>query len=172
MKSVESRSTVCDRVSFDDLQVSLQVLEQWNALFELFQILAHGGPRSRKPKLRTLGPQFPGKAGGSVRKSRCSQRRSGQKTWRNGNRVRQDKRKEPHSTGSLRVSHCPMTSRAGRRKENAGREESRLRNQRRRVEGSGTRSGSLRCGTAVSQEPGSRKYRRSASLRAIRLKWV
>ena len=39
-----------------------------------------------------------------VRKSRCSQRRSGQKTWRNGNRVRQDKRKEPHSTGSLRVS--------------------------------------------------------------------
>jgi hypothetical protein len=36
--------------------VPLQVLEQWNALFEPFQILAHGGTRSPKPKLRTLGP--------------------------------------------------------------------------------------------------------------------
>ena len=34
----------------------LQVLEQWNALFEPFQILAHGGHRSPRPKLRTLGP--------------------------------------------------------------------------------------------------------------------
>jgi hypothetical protein len=71
--------------------------------------------------------------------------------------------------GWLRFSHCPTTSKAGRKKENAGREESRLWNQRRRVEGSGTRSGSLRSGTVLSQEPWSRKYRRNAWLRAIRL---
>jgi hypothetical protein len=35
--------------------VALQVLEQWNALFEPFQILAHGGHHSPQPKLQTLG---------------------------------------------------------------------------------------------------------------------
>jgi len=88
--------------------------------------------------------------------------KTGQKTRRNGNTVCQDKGKEPHSSRSPRISHCPTTSRAGRRKENAGREQSRLWQQRRRVEGSGTRSGSLRGGAALSQEQCSRKYRRSA----------
>lgn len=36
--------------------VPLQVLEQWNALFELFQILAHGGHPSPQPKLQTWDP--------------------------------------------------------------------------------------------------------------------
>src|ERR1700722_19609232 len=44
--------------AMSDPVMPLQVLQQWNALFELFQILAHGGPRSRKPKLRTLAPSF------------------------------------------------------------------------------------------------------------------
>src|SRR6516165_6779767 len=50
-----------------------------------------------------------------------------------------------------------------------GREESKLRNQRRRVEGSATRWGSLTTGAASCIEPPSTKRRRSAWLRAIRL---
>jgi len=53
--------------------------------------------------------------------------------------------------------------------ENGGREESRLRNHRRRVEGSATRSGSLTVGAASSQQRPSRKYRWSARLRAMKL---
>jgi hypothetical protein len=32
--------------------VALQVLEQWNALFEPFQILAHGGHHSPQPNYK------------------------------------------------------------------------------------------------------------------------
>jgi len=99
----------------------------------------------------------------------CPQRRNGQKTCRNGNSVGQDKRKEPHSSCSPPANHWLTACMAGHRKEKGGNEESRLRNQRRRIEGSGMRSGSLIDGAARSQESCSTKYRRSASLRAIRL---
>lgn len=53
-------------------------------------------------------------------------------------------RKEPKACCSPRASHCATVWSMGRRKEKAGREESSSWNQRRRVEGSGTRLGSLR----------------------------
>jgi hypothetical protein len=48
---------------------------------------------------------------------------------------------EPKACCSPRASHCAAVCSMGRRKEKAGREESRLWNQRRRVEGSGRRLG-------------------------------
>src|SRR5260370_34902279 len=52
---------------------------------------------------------------------------------------------------SPHANQSAMVCKADRRKKKAG-EESRLRNQRRRVEGSGTRSGSLRGGAALSRD--------------------
>jgi len=141
--------------------VPLQVLEQRNALFEPFQILAHGGHRSPSPNYELWAP-VPRQGwwgskkisltlrGAGARRLAETETGSARTSVRNRTRV------------ARRVSHGAMVSRAGRRKENAGREESKLWNQRRRVEGSGTRSGSWRCGTALSQEPCSRKYRRNA----------
>src|SRR6266566_4673069 len=77
--------------------------------------------------------------------------------------------KGPHWSCSPRASQSAIARSVGRKKEKAGCEESRLRNQRWRVEGSGTRSGSLRDGAAFSNDLCSRKYRRSAWLRATRL---
>src|SRR3984893_6511964 len=96
-------------------------------------------------------------------KSRSQKRRGqGQKTRRQANTMGQDKRHEPKASDSPRASHCSTASSVGRRKENAGCDESRLRHQRRRGEGSGTRSGSFRGGAALSQERRSRKRRRNA----------
>src|SRR5437588_6857931 len=88
----------------------------------------------------------------------------------------------PHPRGSVRrasgflltgnsphSSHCVTVLTARRRKEKAGCEASKLWHQRRRVEGAGTRSGSLSGGAASSQERPSTKRRRSTSLRATRL---
>ncbi len=96
------------------------------------------------------------------RKNISFQRRRGQKIWRKGTRVGQDKHKRPHWICSPRASHSAIARSVGRKKEKAGREESRLRNQRRRVEGSGVRSGFLRDGAAFSNDRCARKYRRSA----------
>lgn len=96
-----------------------------------------------------------------------SQRRSGHKTCRTG--------ASPENgfvCGSAEVpcpSHWAKLARARRRKERAGWEESNPRDQRRRVEGSGTRSGLFSAGTAFSQEQCSTKRRRKAWLRASKL---
>ncbi|PYU37200.1 MAG: hypothetical protein DMG54_34455 [Acidobacteria bacterium] len=102
------------------------------------------------------------------RKNISSQRRRGQKIWRKGNRVGQDKDKGAYGRCSPHANQSAMVRKADRRKKKAG-EESRLRNQRRTVEGSVTRSGSLRGGAALSMDLCSRKYRRRAWLRATRL---
>ena len=148
--------------------VPVQVIQQRNALFEPFQILAHDADRSPRLKLRTLIASSQARMVGGQEKSR-PQRRSGQKTWRKGNMVRQDKRMGPHSSCSPRSSHCSTVSRVRRRDENAGHDESRLRHHRRRVEESGRRSGSFRGGAALSQLQCSTKRRRSTSLRVTRL---
>jgi hypothetical protein len=83
--------------------------------------------------------------------------------------VGQERHNEPKACCSPRVSHFATVRSMGRRKEKAGREESKWWNQRRRVEGSGTRLGSLRDGATLSQERCSMKRRRSASLRVTRL---
>ena len=58
MQRTESDELGARAGAVSDPVMPLQVLEQWNALFELFQILAHGRPRSGEPKLQTLGPSF------------------------------------------------------------------------------------------------------------------
>src|SRR6267143_1277932 len=141
--------------------VLLQVLQQRKALFEPFQILAHGAHVAPRPEYEVLGSQSQARMVGG-RKNISSQRRRGQKIWRKGNRVGQGKRKGPHCSCSPRASQSAIARRAGRKKEKAGCEESRIRNQRRRVEGSVVRSGFLRKGAAFSNDLCSRKYRRSA----------
>ena len=56
MQRTESDELGARAGAVSDPVVPLQVLEQWNARFELFQILAHGGRHSPKPKLQTPGP--------------------------------------------------------------------------------------------------------------------
>jgi hypothetical protein len=150
--------------------VPLQVLQQRKAPFEPFQILAHGAHVAPRRRLGRRGSKSQARMVGR-RKFMGSQRRRGQRSCRKGKRVGQDKRKESHWSCSPHTSQSAMVRKAGRRKEKAG-EESSLRNQRRRVEGSGMRSGSLRGGAAFSSDLRSRKYSRSAWLRASKLKWV
>jgi len=133
-------------------------------MFELFQILAHGAQVAPRRRLGGPGSKSQARMVGGKK----FQRRRGQRSWRKGNRVGQDKRKGAPWNCSPRVNQSAMVRKAGRRKEKAG-EESRLRNQRLRVEGSGTRFGSLSGGAALSSDLRSRKYRRSAWLRATRL---
>ena len=151
--------------------VPLEVLQQREVPFEPFQILAHGAHVAPRHRLRRLGSKSQARMVGR-RKFMGSQRRRGQKICRKGKRVGQDKRKESHWSCSPRASQSAMTRRVRRKKEKAGCEESRLRNQRRRVEGSGMRSGSLKGGAAFSSDLCSRKYSRSAWLRASKLNWV
>ena len=101
---------------------------------------------------------FPGKDGGVEKK--ISQRRRGQRTCRTG--VSQDKGPAWGSAGSSRLSQWARRASVRRRKEAAGWERSRPLDQRRRVEGSGARSGSLSVGVASSQEQCSSKRRFSA----------
>ena len=136
--------------------VLLQVLQQRKAPFEPCQILAHDAHVAPRRRLRRLGSKSQARMVGR-RKFMGSQRRRGQRSCRKGKRVGQDKRKESHWSCSPRASQSAMTRRVRRKKEKAGCEESRLRNQRRRVEGSGMRSGSLRGGAAFSSDLCSRK---------------
>src|SRR5260370_39530004 len=79
------------------------------------------------------------------RKNISSQRRRGQKIWRKGNRVGQDKDKGAYGRCSPHANQSAMVRKADRRKKKPG-DESRLRNQPRRGEGSMTQSGSSRSG--------------------------
>src|SRR6516165_1232391 len=133
-------------------------------MFELFQILAHGAQVA--PRRRLGGPGSKSQAR-MVGGKKCQHRR-GQRRWKTGKRVGPERRRGAPWNCSPRVNQSAMGRKAGRRQEQAG-EESRLRNQRLRVEGSGTRFGSLSGGAALSSDLRSRKYRRSAWLRATRL---
>ena len=62
-----------------------QIIEQWKALFEFFEVLAHGAVASGCER-RRKSPAFPGKDGGQEKNS---QRRKGQRICRTG--VSQDK---------------------------------------------------------------------------------
>src|SRR5580658_7970770 len=81
--------------------VPLQVFQQRKALFEPFQILAHGGCFSSRVKRRRRTAAFPGEDGGlrSFFQSRKGQNRSKQ-----GNRVCQRSRRSP------RVRSLPASS--------------------------------------------------------------
>ena len=81
--------------------VPLQVLQQRNALFELFQILAHGVHILPASSYKSLAP-IPRRGWWvSEEKSLLSEtQRPGQKTRRKGYRVGQDRRKEPQTGGS------------------------------------------------------------------------
>src|SRR5260370_5113696 len=82
-------------------------------------------------------------------------KRSGQHTCRKGKTVGQDNRQRPHwNTSPCSSQRCTVAS-VMRSRANGGREESKLRNQRRSVEGSAIRSGSLTVGGAFSQEQSS-----------------
>ena len=140
--------------------VPLQVLQQRKELFEPFQILAHGAYVAPRRRLRGRTCKSKARMVGG-RKNISFHKRRGQKIWRKGNRVGQDKHKVPHGSCSPRASQSAIARRVGAQEGKAGCEESRLRNQRRRVEGSGVRSGSWRDGVVFSNDLGSRKYRRS-----------
>ena len=63
MQGTESDELGANRGGAPAPVVPLQVLEQWNALFELFQILAHGGDLLPSPNYKLWAP-VPGKDGG------------------------------------------------------------------------------------------------------------
>src|SRR5215831_19347485 len=115
---------------------------------------------------RRKAPVFPGKDGGRLdflKAARASSvRERGRESASRAAASREGEFPRPGATGSPH-GWCAA------KRENGGREQSKLRNQRRSVEGSATRSGSLTGGAAVSNEQPSRKRRRSAWLRAIRL---
>jgi len=81
---------------------------------------------------------------------KISQRRRGQRICRTG--VTQDEGPASWSAGSRRASQWTTRASVWRRKESPGWERSRPLDQRRSVEESGTRSGSLSVGVACSQE--------------------
>jgi len=76
--------------------VPLQVREQRNALFQLFQILTHGVYRPSSVRVRTCSSRCQARMVGEGRKNPRSQRRrgQGQTTRRKQNTVGQDKRNE------------------------------------------------------------------------------
>jgi hypothetical protein len=102
-----------------------------------------------------------------VGKQRILQRRKGQRTCRKG--VSPNKGSGWGSAGAPRPNQWARRANVWRRKEAAGWERSRLSDQRRRVEGSGTRLGSFSVGVASSHGRCSIKCRRSACARASRL---
>src|SRR5258708_25564378 len=73
-------------------------------------------------------------------------KRSGQHTCRKGKTVSQDNRQLPHWNTSPCASQRRTAASVVRSRANGGREESKLRNQRRNVAGSPLRSGSLTVG--------------------------
>ena len=126
--------------------VPRQVLQQRQALFEPFQILVPGlNAPSRVERQRTT-IVFPGKEGGRLQ---FFQRRKGQNRARNGNTVGQHKGRESCTRVWVPLSQGLTACLVRRRNENGGREESRLRNQRRSVAGSATRSGAFTPGAAA-----------------------
>src|SRR5215471_3023563 len=60
----------------------LQILQQRNALFELFQILAHEADVPSRSRVKERQPAFPGKDGGRRSFSKCAGARSGEEMGR------------------------------------------------------------------------------------------
>jgi hypothetical protein len=134
-----------------------QVIEQREPVFESFEILAHGAVFASADEPKQKGAASLGKDGGGIE---IFQRRRGQRTCRTG--VSPDNGSAWGSAGALRPNQWARRESVWRRKEPAGWERSKPPDQRRRVEGSGTRSGSFSVGVASSHEQCSIKCRRSA----------
>src|SRR5260370_23182757 len=114
----------------------LQVLQQRKTLFQLLQFRIHGVDSC--PAQNTERPPELSRQGWWERAESCGRphKRSGQHTCRKGKTVGQDNRQLPHwNTSPCASQRCTVTS-VVRSRANGGREESRLRNQRRSVEGS------------------------------------
>src|SRR5215469_18890147 len=145
--------------------VLLQVLQQRQALFEPFQILFHGraflpwssvGEKPRSSQARMVDDSIFSKPQGPV-------------AFEKGEESRPAERQRAVMENSPALEPLAHRMDGAPQRENGGREQSKLRNQRRSVEGSATRWGSLTEGAAASNEQPCRKRRRSAWLRAIRL---
>src|SRR5271157_2992971 len=124
-----------------------QVIEQRESLFELFEILAHGAFLPLETSLKARGQRSQARMVGN---QRILQRRKGQRTCRTG--VSPDNDSGWGLAGALCPNQRARRASVRRRKEAAGWERSRPSDQRRRVEGSGTRSGSFSVGVASSHK--------------------
>jgi hypothetical protein len=96
MQGTESDELGANRGRSPAPVVPLQIREQRNALFQLFQILTHGVYRRSSVRVRISDSRSQARMVGE-RNPRRSQRRRGQsqKTRRKQNVVGQDKRNEP-----------------------------------------------------------------------------
>jgi hypothetical protein len=134
--------------------VPLQVFQQRKALFEPFQILAHGAGFPSRVKPRRRKAAFPSKNDGRLSFFRAARSR----TDRNkGIEFAGTTAGNPSEEACLHPVPGFTACIVGRKNENGGREESRLRNHRRKVDGSVTRWGSLRAGAAASHPQRSTK---------------